>query len=208
MRVLVVDANDLFGRGVAALLDTLDDVDASYSSAPDASEAATCEVVLIDVTLGSVSGIAVCATLKASLPELKVVMLTASEAGTDLFAALDAGASGYLLKSSSFEELAQGIRAIVRGQSMISPVMAVKLLDEFKQADAPDAIPTRRTLSAREREVLALIAQGKSNRDIAQVLEVSEFTVKNHVRSILDKLGLRSRTEAALYAVRENLVDT
>lgn len=213
IRVLVVDSNDLFRRGLAALLDTLDDVSvlgsaASLATATPFMDAGDADVALVDVSLGQDSGVDLCAELKALAPDIKVVMLTASESGADLYESVRAGASGYLLKSSSFDEVTEAIRAVVRGQSMISPVMAAKLLDEFKQATDPDpAASRRRRLSDRELEVLRLVARGMNNRDVAKALAISENTVKNHMRSILDKLKLRSRTEAAMYAVRENLVD-
>lgn len=213
VRVLVVDSNELFRRGLAALLDTLEDVSVLGSAATAAEAAGVLaigepHVALIDVSLVQDSGIDLCERLKAQVPDLKVVMLTASESGADLYESVRAGASGYLLKSSSFDEVTEAIRAVVRGQSMISPVMASKLLDEFKQATSPDqAASRRRRLSDRELEVLRLVARGLNNRDVAKALTISENTVKNHMRSILDKLKLRSRTEAAMYAVRENLVD-
>ncbi|GAC1384699.1 MAG: response regulator transcription factor [Marmoricola sp.] len=213
VRVLVVDSNELFRRGLAALLDTLEDVSVLGSAATAAEAAGVLaigepHVALIDVSLVQDSGVDLCERLKAQVPDLKVVMLTASESGADLYESVRAGASGYLLKSSSFDEVTEAIRAVVRGQSMISPVMASKLLDEFKQATSPDqAASRRRRLSDRELEVLRLVARGLNNRDVAKALTISENTVKNHMRSILDKLKLRSRTEAAMYAVRENLVD-
>lgn len=211
IRVLVVDGNELFCRGLAALLDTLDDFSAvgAAVSSPEAAALAretSAQVVLMDVSLGQDSGIELCALLKAESPETKVVMLTTSESGTDLYESVQAGASGYLLKSSSFSELAQAVRAVWRGQSMISPVMASALLEEFRRANDPQPTP-RRKLSERELEVLGQVARGLNNRDVARTLGISENTVKNHMRSILDKLKLRSRTEAAMYAVREKLVE-
>jgi DNA-binding NarL/FixJ family response regulator len=118
------------------------------------------------------------------------------------------GASGYLLKDSSIDEVAQAVRVVADGQSLISPSMAIKLLDEFKQMSRSDrsAVPTPR-LTERELEVLRLVAQGLNNREIAKQLFISENTVKNHVRNILEKLQLHSRMEAVMYAVREKLLD-
>lgn len=213
IQVLVVDGNELFRRGLAAVLDTLDDVSAvgsaaTLQAAAELAETSQPDVVLMDVSLGQDSGAELCEQLKGSRPEIKVVMLTTSESGTDLYESVQAGASGYLLKSSSFDELAEAIRAVSRGQSMISPVMASTLLDELRRANDPDPEAVRRRrLSDRELEVLRLVARGMNNRDVARRLEISENTVKNHMRSILEKLKLRSRTEAAMYAVRENLVE-
>jgi two-component system NarL family response regulator len=136
--------------------------------------------------------------------------LTVSEDEEDLFAAIRAGASGYLLKELSIEEVAGTVRAAARGQAVVSPTMAAKLLNEFnvlsrrvaeQRGDAP-------RLTERELEVLRLVAKGMSNKEIAAELVIAENTVKNHVRNILEKLELRTRTEAAMFAVREKLIDT
>ena len=138
----------------------------------------------------------------------KIVMLTVSDEEADLYEAVKNGASGYLLKDSSIEEVAQGIRVVAEGQSLISPSMAAKLIDEFKTMSRPDRSqgPALK-LTERELDVLRLVAKGLSNRDVAHRLAISENTVKNHVRNMLEKLQLRSRMEAAMYAVREKLVE-
>ena len=127
-----------------------------------------------------------------------------------VFPAIKAGATGYLLKEISIEEVAEAVRAVVAGQSLISPSMASKLLTEFtnlaKRADDRTSVPSPR-LTDRELEVLRLVAQGMSNREIAGELYISENTVKNHVRNILEKLHLHTRMEAVMYAVREKLLD-
>jgi len=208
-----VDSNELFRRGLAALLDTVEDVASigAVGTAEDALalvQATSPDVLFADVALGRDSGVDLCAAVKETFPDVKVVMLTNSESGADLYAAVQAGASGYLLKSSSFSQVAEAVRAVSRGQSMISPVMASTLLEEFKKAEDPDqASLAARRLSGREVEVLVRVARGLNNRDVGKDLGISENTVKNHMRSILDKLNLHSRTEAAMYAVREHLVD-
>jgi two-component system NarL family response regulator len=136
-------------------------------------------------------------------------MLTGSEDEEDLFAAVRVGATGYLLKEVAIDEVAGAVRAVARGQASITPSMATKLLGEFnvlsRRVDAAhDAAPR---LTDREIEVLRLVAKGMSNKEIAAELVIAENTAKNHVRNILEKLQLRSRMEAALYAVREKLVD-
>jgi two-component system NarL family response regulator len=135
-------------------------------------------------------------------------MLTISDEEADLYDAIKAGAMGYLLKEISIEEVADAIRAVVAGQSLISPAMASKLLTEFgalaKRVE--ERLPAPR-LTSREMDVLRLVARGMSNRDIADELSLSENTVKNHVRNILEKLHLHSRMEAVVYAVRERLFD-
>ena len=143
-------------------------------------------------------------------PATKILMLTVSDDEEDLYEAVKAGANGYLLKEISVEEVAEAIRAVVQGQSLISPSMASKLLTEFnvlaKKAEERQQYPTP-TLTTRELEVLKLVAKGMSNREIADALFISENTVKNHVRNILEKLHLHSRMEAVIYAVRERLLD-
>ena len=135
-------------------------------------------------------------------------MLTVSDEEADLYEAVKAGAVGYLLKDSSIEDVAQGVRVVAEGQSLISPAMAMKLIDEFKQmsrAERERASAVK--LTDRELEVLRLVAQGMNNREIAKRLFISENTVKNHVRNMLEKLQLHSRMEAVMYAVREKLLD-
>jgi two-component system NarL family response regulator len=157
-----------------------------------------------------VSGIDATRAISEVIPTAKILMLTVSDEEEDLYDAIKAGANGYLLKEISIEEVASAIRAVVTGQSLISPSMASKLLNEFtslaKRAEERQSVPTPR-LTDRELEVLKLVAQGMSNREIATELYISENTVKNHVRNILEKLHLHSRMEAVVYAVREKLLD-
>jgi len=135
-------------------------------------------------------------------------MLTVSDEEADLYEAIKGGASGYLLKDASTDEVAQAVRVVADGQSLISPSMAMKLLDEFKQISRTDrSQPVAPRLTERELEVLGQVAQGLSNREIAKQLFISENTVKNHVRNILEKLQLHSRMEAVMYAMREKLLD-
>jgi len=164
--------------------------------------------VLLDVRMPEQSGIEACLAIKEAVPTAKIIMLTASDEEADLYEAVKSGASGYLLKDSSIEEVAQGIRVVADGQSLISPSMAAKLIDEFKTMSRPEKSqgPALK-LTERELEVLRLVAKGLSNRDVAQRLAISENTVKNHVRNMLEKLQLHSRMEAVMYAVREKIVD-
>jgi DNA-binding NarL/FixJ family response regulator len=173
------------------------------------AEAAMPDVVLMDVRMPKRSGIEATRAIKELLPSARILMLTVSDEEEDLYEAVKAGAAGYLLKESSIEEVAGAIRSVVAGQSMLSPSMAAKLLAEFGNL-ARQAAETRRgfapRLTERELEVLRLVAHGYSNREVAGRLFISENTVRNHMRNILEKLHLRSRMEAVLYAVRENLV--
>src|SRR5215210_874177 len=167
------------------------------------------DVVLLDVRMPKISGIEACVAIKEAVPAAKILMLTVSDEESDLYEAVKSGANGYLLKDSSIEEVAQAVRVVADGQSLISPSMAVKLIDEFKQMSRPERehVPGGLRLTERKLEVLRLVAKGMNNREIARQLYISENTVKNHVRNILEKLQLHSRMEAVMYAVREKLLE-
>ena len=158
-------------------------------------------VVLLDVRMPGRSGVDVCAAIKEISPSTGIIMLTASDEETDLYESIKSGASGYLLKDgSTYDQVLEAVRLVAGGQSLISPSMATKLLDEFvsmTKSPSPAA-----QLTARELQVLREVAQGQSNREIAEALFISENTVKNHIRNMLEKLQMKSRMEAAMYAVR------
>jgi len=177
-------------------------------AATELAAATAPDVILMDVRMPKRSGIEACVAIKEVAPIVRIIMLTVSDEEADLYDAVKNGASGYLLKDSSIDEVAQAIRVVADGQSLISPSMAIKLLDEFKQMSRSDRqqVPSPR-LTDRELEVLKLVAQGLNNREIAKRLFISENTVKNHVRNILEKLQLHSRMEAVMYAVKEKLLD-
>jgi DNA-binding NarL/FixJ family response regulator len=213
IRVVVVDDQELFRRGLTMLLGVEDDIEVVGEAgdgvaATELSATAVPDVILMDVRMPKRSGIEACLAIKEIAPTARIIMLTVSDEEADLYEAVKNGASGYLLKDSSIDEVAQAVRVVADGQSLISPSMAIKLLDEFKQMSRSDRqqVPTPR-LTERELEVLKLVAQGLNNREIAKRLFISENTVKNHVRNILEKLQLHSRMEAVMYAVREKLLD-
>jgi two-component system NarL family response regulator len=168
------------------------------------------DVVLMDVRMPKRSGIEATTQIKDNLPHAKILMLTISDEEADLYDAIKAGASGYLLKEIPIEEVADAIRSVWAGQSRISPSMASKLLNEFsamaKVGNDRPQVPAPK-LTDREMEVLQLVAKGMNNRDIAKQLYISENTVKNHIRNILEKLHLHSRMEAVVYAVREKMIE-
>jgi len=215
IRVLLVDDHALFRRGLQATLE-LEPGIVVVGECGDGAEALeraselVPDVVLMDVRMPRHDGIEACSAIKQAVPSAKIVMLTMSDDEADLYEAIKAGATGYLLKDLAAEEVASSIRAVQAGQSLISPTLASKLLTEFaaivKRTDGPQAVPGPR-LTAREMEVLRLVARGMNNRDIARDLFISENTVKNHVRNILEKLQLHSRMEAVMYAVRAKLLD-
>jgi DNA-binding NarL/FixJ family response regulator len=215
VRVLIVDDHALFRRGLQMVLENEGDIEvvgeaSDGHEAVERAEKTTPDVVLMDVRMPKRSGIEATRAIKDVLPSTKILMLTISDEEADLYEAIKAGASGYLLKEISIEEVANAIRSVQQGQSLISPSMASKLLNEFaamvKRRDERKQVPGPR-LTDRELEVLKLVAKGMNNRDIGTELFISENTVKNHVRNILEKLHLHSRMEAVVYAVREKLLD-
>jgi len=213
VRVLVVDDQELFRRGLIMLLSGDADIEvvgeaADGVTATDLAVQTAPDVILLDVRMPRRTGVEACRGIKEAVPSAKIIMLTVSDEEADLYDSVKNGASGYLLKDSSIEEVAQAIRVVNEGQSLISPSMAVKLIDEFKQMAKPEREqgPALR-LTERELEVLRLVAKGLNNREVAKELFISENTVKNHVRNILEKLQLHSRMEAVMYAMREKLLD-
>src|SRR6266581_7332959 len=217
IRVLIADDHALFRRGLEMVLEEEDDIDL-VGQASDGTEAVTVageslpDVVLMDIRMPKSSGIEACRGIKEVAPSAKIVILTISDEEEDLFEAIRAGASGYLLKDIPLDEVAEAVRAVYGGQSLINPSMAGKLLTEFavlarrEESERDEQVPAPK-LTDRELEVLNLVARGMNNRDIAKELFISENTVKNHVRNILEKLQIHSRMEAVMVAVREKLIE-
>ncbi|HEX7354306.1 MAG TPA: response regulator transcription factor [Mycobacteriales bacterium] len=215
IRVLVVDDHALFRRGLEMVLAQEPDMQVvgEASDGTEAIERAAAlapDIVLMDVRMPRRGGIDACTAIHDSVPSAKIIMLTISDEEADLYEAIKAGAMGYLLKEISIEEVAEAIRAVQGGQSLISPSMASKLLTEFATMARKDnekpPVPTPK-LTEREMQVLTLVAKGLANKDIARQLFISENTVKNHVRNMLEKLQLHSRMEAVVYAVREKMLE-
>ena len=217
IRTMIVDDHALFRRGLEMVLDEEPDIEL-VGQASDGTEAvekaaeSLPDVVLMDIRMPRSSGIEACRAMKEAAPSAKIVILTISDEEEDLFEAIRAGASGYLLKDIPLDEVADTVRAVHGGQSLINPSMAGKLLTEFATMARRDdeervqELPAPR-LTEREMQVLKLIARGMNNRDIAKELFISENTVKNHVRNILEKLQIHSRMEAVMVAVREKLIE-
>ncbi len=215
VRVLVADDQALFRRGLTVVLSASPDIEV-VGEASDGEEAVakahelSPDVVLMDVRMPRLSGIEATRQIRSALPATEVLMLTVSDEEEDLYESVKAGANGYLLKEIAIEEIGAMVRAIVHHQGVISPFMTSKLLAEFralaKRADeGVELAPPG--LTEREMQVLRLMAQSKSNKEIAKDLFISENTVKNHVRNILEKLHLHSRMEAVTYAWRKHLLD-
>ncbi len=210
--MLLVDEHALFREGLGLALAGIDDIDVAGEAVDgdDALERSVRlrpDVVVMDVRMPEGSGAGAIARIRAARPDIAVLVLTGSQDEEDLVDALRSGATGYLLKDASVEEVADAIRAVARGQGVISPTMTTKLLERFGQLlrRVPDDRESR--LTVRELDVLRLVVKGLPNREIARDLFISQNTVKNHVRNILEKLHVRSRTEAATLAMRERLLD-
>jgi len=217
IRVLIVDDHTLYRRGLRTVLAVEDDIEvvgeaADGVAAVTQAEATLPDVIVMDVGMPKRGGIDACKLIKQRIPSARILMLTGSDDEADLFDAIRAGATGYLLKSVT-DEIAEGIRGTFHGESQLTPAMATKLLGEFsrmsERSSGPDAalgveLPR---LTEREVEILDLVARGRPNREIADDLGISVNTVRNHIRNILDKLHMHSRLEAAMYAVRQGLID-
>jgi Response regulator containing a CheY-like receiver domain and an HTH DNA-binding domain len=166
------------------------------------------QVVLMDIQMPRLNGIEATRRIKRAVPHVQVVIWTVFGDDQHVFEAIKAGAVGYLLKDSPTEEIVEGIHAAARGESLLHPAVAARVIQEFQRlrAAAEDAPDLMCELTARETEILRLMAEGKRNREIADALFLSEKTVKNYISSILFKLQVNSRTEAALLAVKRGLI--
>ncbi|MGC9356802.1 MAG: response regulator [Anaerolineae bacterium] len=208
IRVLVVDDHVIVRKGIRALLATEEGIDvvgeAKDGQAALESIRALCpDVILLDLLMPKLDGIEVTRQAIAENPRAKILVLTSFAADDKVFPAIKAGALGYLLKDTEPETLVRAIHQVHRGESSLSPTIARKVLQELSHPS--DRPPTADPLTERELEVLQVVAKGKSNQEIADVLVISEATVRTHVSNILGKLHLASRTQAALYALREGL---
>ncbi len=212
-RVLVVDDAPLFKEGLSAAFEN-----AGFTVVGKADDAMSAvmlskelkpDLVVLDVLMPGMSGVEVVDKIIGSSPQSKVVLLTSSESEEDLLAAIKAGARGYIVKSTPFPELVESMKSVLGGGAVVSPMMGGKLFDTVAQLlRHRDVVAGRKpTLTGREVEVIQLIAaEGRTSKEIGEKLYISENTVKNHVRNILDKLGLHSRNEAVMYALREDLI--
>ncbi|MGW7256017.1 response regulator [Streptomyces sp. NPDC054834] len=214
IRVLVADDQQMVRQGFTVLLDTQPDIDV-VGQAVDGLDAIgqvaelLPDVVLMDIRMPEMGGIEATGRITAEYPDIRVLVLTTFDLDEYVYEALRAGASGFLLKDASADQLAEAVRVVAAGDALLAPGITRRLIAEFSRLDGSRRAPLKQRvggLTERETEVLALIAQGLSNAEIAERLVVAEQTVKTHVGRILVKLGLRDRTQAAVFAYESGLV--
>ncbi len=213
LRILLADDHILFRKGVAAVLASRDDLEV-VGEAGDGLEAVeraretVPDIILMDINMPKCNGLEAVKSIKQEMPHVRIIMLTVSDNDRDLFTAIKNGAEGYLLKNLEPEQLFEMLEGIRRGEAPVSGRLAAKILNEFRQPrENFDHLKiTRNELTPRESQVLELIVQGATNKEIATALSIAEDTVKIHLRNILEKLHLQNRIQAAVYAVRQGLV--
>ncbi|NUK27664.1 response regulator transcription factor [Streptomyces lunaelactis] len=214
IRVLIVDDQMMVREGFSVLLNAMPDIEV-IGEAVNGREAVTKvaelapDVVLMDIRMPELNGIEATREIVAAHSESKVLVLTTFDLDEYVYQALRAGASGFLLKDASARQLADGVRVVAAGEALLAPTVTRRLITEFSklsQTPRPPALAQVADLTERETEVLVLIAQGLSNAEIASRLVVAESTIKTHVSRVLVKLGLRDRTQAAVFAYEARLV--
>ena len=211
IRVMVVDDHEVVRSGLKAILEPEGDLDVvgeagtAMESVQRVASVAP-DVILMDVRMEGMSGIEACRLIKNAHPEVSVLMLTSFGEEEAVMSAIVAGASGYLLKNVGRADLIKSIRAVAKGQNLLDPLVTGKVMARLAQLTAKEEGRAAEELSGREREVLALVARGLTNRVIAETLVISENTARNHVSRILDKLGLSRRSEAASFAAQHGML--
>jgi DNA-binding NarL/FixJ family response regulator len=212
IRVAVVDDQRLFTRGLSGLVDMLPETEV-VGVAYDGEEAVELcrkeepDVVLMDISMPKMDGISATREIRDLLPQTAVIILTAHEDDEHVFEGIKAGAQGYLLKDAELEDLSRAIRTVHAGATIIAPDLAQKMLNTFQSGERPTGKRLVPPLTERELEVIRALAQGKSDRQIAHSLGISEKTVGNHTSNIYRKLHIFDRTQAVIYAVREGVID-
>ena len=211
-RILLVDDHEVVRLGLRALLERHQqfEVVAEAATARDAIEQVekySPDVVVMDIRLPGGSGIEACEEISEKYPDTKVIMLTSYAEDEMLFSAIRAGASGYVLKQIEGEGLVRAIEAVGRGEALLDPAVTQRIFQEVRKAAKEEEASAFAALTQQEKHVLMLVSEGKTNREIAKALFLGEGTVRNYVSSILSKLGVSNRAEAAAYAVEHNLRD-
>lgn len=217
IRVLIVDDHQVVREGLASVLQSKGDIEV-VGMAADGKEAVkkarelTPDVVLMDISMPNMNGVEATRRIKKENPQIRVVVLTMYADEEYIFDLVSAGAAGYLLKDADSAQIAKAIRAVSRGESMIHPTIASKILNEFSQlasgkAPGRQSASQHETLSEREVSVLRLLSGGKTNKEIANELSLSDKTVKNHLHNIFQKLNATDRTQAVVLAIRKGLID-
>jgi two-component system response regulator DevR len=209
-RIILVDDHEVVRLGLKSLLERHPqfEVVGEASSARDALEQVAAlepDVVVMDIRLPGTSGIEACEQIVDNYPATKVIMLTSYAEDEMLFSAIRAGASGYVLKQIASEELVKAIEAVGRGEALLDPAVTQRVFQEVRRAVKEEEASAFQHLSQQEKHVLLLVSEGKTNREIAKNLFLGEGTVRNYVSSILSKLGVNNRAEAAAYAVEHSL---
>jgi two-component system, NarL family, response regulator DevR len=209
-RIVLVDDHEVVRLGLRALLEHHSQFEV-IGDAANAKEAIEVvgrlhpDIVLMDIRLPGTSGIEACEEINKTYPDTRVVMLTSYAEDEMLFSAIRAGASGYILKQIGGEDLVRALEAVGRGEAMLDPAITQRVFQEVRRAVKEEEASAFVNLSQQERHVLLLVSEGKTNREIAKALFLGEGTVRNYVSSILSKLGVSNRAEAAAYAVEHNL---
>ena len=209
-RIILVDDHEVVRLGLKSLLERHPqfEVVGEAGSARDALEQVAAlepDVVVMDIRLPGTSGIEVCEQIVDQYPNTRVIMLTSYAEDEMLFSAIRAGASGYVLKQIASEELVKAIEAVGRGEALLDPAVTQRVFQEVRRAVKEEEASAFAHLSQQEKHVLLLVSEGKTNREIAKNLFLGEGTVRNYVSSILSKLGVNNRAEAAAYAVEHSL---
>jgi DNA-binding NarL/FixJ family response regulator len=223
IRILIADDQEIVRQGLSVILDNQEDI-TTVGQARDGEEAVVMaralqpDVVLMDIKMPRMNGIQATRAITSQMPSVQVIILTTYDTDDWVFEGIRAGAQAYMLKDAGTVELADAIRGVFRGESQLDPAIARKVMEEFRRMSAPrpgerlrpaaatSTEPEIEALTERETEVLALIAQGLSNRDIAAQLYLSEGTVKNYVSAIMAKLHANDRTQVVIKAVQQGIV--
>lgn len=210
IRILLADDHNVLRQGIAQVLESQADM-RIIAQARNGQEAVTLasenmpDIVLMDINMPELDGVEATRQIKETHPEIQIIILTMYQVDNFIFEAIKAGASGYLLKEVEMEDLLDAVRSVARGEAVLDPALAGKVLEEFRVRKPEQS--TKEDLAPRDVEILSLVAQGLTNQEIADRIEISEKTVRNRLSLVFKQLHLNNRTEAALYALRKGLTE-